>query len=401
MKHFAMLAAMAVAIAGCSDDGPKTKNTPPVRVQMSAGEAASAASANALAYRTFDKLYKQSENVAFSPLSAQMALAMTANGATGETLDEMLAVLCPDASLADLNSLYGKLYNTLPVTDKRTRVAMANSFWHDNAVVPNSGFCATLSDDYGAIVRAYDVKNKSAAADAVNGWVKDATSGVIPELVDADQIKSFVIANALYFKSEWTEKFDMKDTKNDMFTNSDFSTSSVPFMNGEMDGRYTEFGTTEIAELPFGNGAYAITLVLPERGRMPDKALADIAADPRLLDAGLKNYEVRVKMPRFKLETRMQLQEVYKAFGIERAFDSRAQLTGICVAGETLSCIVHACSVEVNEDGAEAAAATATGGDLAVVGPMGASIEIDRPFAYMIREASTGVILFMGAINKF
>ena len=145
-----------------------------------------------------------------------MALAMTANGATGETLDEMLAVLCPDASLADLNSLYGKLYNTLPVTDKRTRVAMANSFWHDNAVVPNSGFCATLSDDYGAIVRAYDVKNKSAAADAVNGWVKNATNGVVPELVDADQIKSFVIANALYFKSEWTEKFDMKDTKNDM-----------------------------------------------------------------------------------------------------------------------------------------------------------------------------------------
>ncbi len=70
-------------------------------------------------------------------------------------------------------------------------------------------------------------------------------------------------------------------------------------------------------------------------------------------------------MPRFKVETRMQLQEVYKAFGIERAFDSRAQLTGICVAGATLNCIVHACSVEVNEDGAEAAVATATGGDLA------------------------------------
>lgn len=407
MKRIALFALAAVALAACSDnDAPEPGGsgggdvTPPKKIELNAAEAVSVESANALAFATFGQLYKPEENTLFSPLSAQMALAMTANGATGETRAELLDALCGEgASLADLNTLYGKLYATLPVTDKATRMTIANSFWHDAQLTPGVEFCSTLGAEYGAVLRSYDRNNRSEAAEAVNAWVNDATGGLIPRLVSADDVNAFMIVNALYFKSEWKEKFDPAKSAPGYFTNADGSKSRPKYMNGTIPGSSAMVDDVVLAQFPFGNGAYVFDAVLPAQGQSVAEAMDVVAKYSSEAFRGLEGGDLTVKMPRFTAESTLDLIPVCKAFGIERMFSPGAELDGIVDADTYINLLRQACTIEVNEEGAEATAATVVGGELAAAPP--SKIILNRAFGYMIRETSTGMIVFMGAVNRF
>ncbi|MDE6136214.1 MAG: hypothetical protein K2F97_01915 [Muribaculaceae bacterium] len=405
MKKIALFAMAALAMAACSDNdapGPGRGGdvTPPKKIELNAAETVSVESANAFAFATFGQLYGPDENTLFSPLSAQMALAMTANGATGETRAELLGALCGEgASLADLNTLYGKLCAALPVTDKATRMTIANSFWHDAQLTPAAEFGSTLGADYGAVLRSYDRNARPEAAEAVNSWVKDATGGLIPRLVSENEIGAFMIANALYFKSEWQEKFDRSKSVSGDFTNADGSKSTATYMNGSVPGQCGVVEDVTVGQLPFGNGAYVLTAVLPAAGQSVDEAMAVVATYSPDVYGYLGSGNLTVKMPRFTTKSSLDLIPVCKALGIERMFGADAELGGIVNADVYVSLLRQACTIEVNEDGAEAAAATIVGGEL--MATPASSLVLDRAFGYMIRETSTGMIVFMGAVNRF
>ena len=326
-----------------------------------------------------------------------MAVSLTTQGAPGETFDEMLGVLCPGArTLSDLNSLYGKLAGELPLADGKTTVAIANSVWYAEDFSVSLSFTRMLAEEYLATVSAFGLGNRAGVASLVNAWISDATRGNITGMLKEDQVSALMIVNALYFKSEWAKKFDKRNTKTGTFTNIDFSPASVPFMHGSMNGAYGKIGNVEVASLPFGNGAFEMVVVLPERGVAPDDALDALQASGGVED--LNGVELRLSMPSFKVRAQLDLVPAYKALGIRRAFGSDAEFGNMGNVAANIGLLMQECCIEVNEEGAEASAATVNG----FVTSSGNVVDLilDHPFAYLIRESSTGTILFMGAVNR-
>ena len=238
MKKIIIFAAVVfgVGLAACSDDnGGGSDSNEPVRISLNGPEKRVSRAAQDLAVRTFAEIYDDDVNVAFSPLSAQIALAMAANGATEETLEEMLEQLCSGGDVEHLNSLYGKLCAGLPLLDAKSTVDIANSFWHSDGFEVLPSFCMSLSENYTAPTASYDISSPAAAAELVNKWIEKSTKGKISNIIGANDVKAYMIVNALYFKSQWCEKFDKDKTRPDKFTNSDGSVSDVQFMNGVVE----------------------------------------------------------------------------------------------------------------------------------------------------------------------
>lgn len=383
-----------------SDDGGGKAIEPPTRIQLTGDESRAMEAGNEFAADFFDEAYVPGRNVAFSPISIQMALGMLANGADGQTLDEILDAIGDESSLSAVNTLYGKLCTTLPVTDGNTNLRIANSLWHTQSFSATNAFRSAISDAYGAALHSFDNANKTGAANDINRWISNATDGSITNMVSADVLADCMLINAISFKSLWAKPFDSSKTAASNFTNFDGSKSSVPMMNSSLDGLYAEYEGVEIARLAFGNAAFSMTFILPRAGQSLDDAVDDVL-DGNGAAGSLRSCKLTVKLPKFEAECTISAKQALAELGIRRVFSpSEAELTGISGSHTYISDVLHSCCVEVDEEGAKAAAATITG-LVTSAGPNGtASITLDRPFAYYISESSTGAILFIGAIDK-
>lgn len=390
-------------LAACSDEpgGDNGDNgSKAIDIQLTADEATCAKAMNTLACKTLAQLDGvETENVVFSPLSTGMALSMAANGAGGNTLRQMQDVLCPDASLSALNSLNTKLLRDLPLTDSKAKVRLANSLWYARSYEIKAAFSQLLADAYNTYAASYDPADKPAAAAAVNAWAEKATEGIIRDILRPNDVADrYMIANAAYFKATWAEKFKKEDTRPGTFTCADGTAVSAPMMHGEMRAAYGENEGTEFAALPFGNKAYWMGVVLPLEGQNIVPAMTHIIelVNWQMIAA---NIDLTLTMPRFTVASRMYMEEAYKSLGISDAFNPEiADFSAISDQASYISRIKHACEIRVDEDGAEAAAVTVSGGDMAA-GP-GRVLVLDRPFGFFIIEKSTGTILFMGILNR-
>ena len=403
MKKLLVLATglAAVVLSSCSEENEnKPQRFQPI--YLSEAEYDMVDQANETAYKTFDMLYdREKPTVAFSPLSAQMAIAMTANGAAEETLAELAELVCgKGSSISDVNTLYGNLYAAMPSVDPQTTISIANSVWLDRGISFKDSFTRCMAEYYGAATATYDKHNATAAAAMVNDWVSKSTKGGVSKIVDAEHVEDFMIVNALYFKGQWAERFDKSLTKEKPFACADGTTSRVPFMHKKLQAHYGEIGTTELADLNFGYNHYRMELILPEEGVMPDECLRSLT--DMQLRCSFSMNEVNIALPRFKAELNSDLAETYRSMGVESAFNAeKADFKAMTDSEVHLKHVFHNCLVEVDEDGAKAAAATAVSGSDTAIGPMGeAYITLDRPFAFIIRETSTDIIVFMGAVNK-
>lgn len=399
MKQYLIPALAIVALASCDDNGGGGSKNEPISIALTQEEAATVKSLNAMACKVFEALDgTDRENIVFSPLSAGMALSMAANGAAGNTLRQMQAVMCPDASLQSLNSLNAKLLRDLPMTDAGAKVRIANSLWHSTGFDVKPAFSQTLADSYSAAVTAYDRANSSAAAAAVNDWASKATEGVIKNLLNADEVPdSHMIANAAYFKAGWSRKFDKSATRPGPFHCADGSVVNTPMMRATRNVVYAEKDGMKLMGLPFGNEAYSMYMVLPAEGQTVAAATSAAVGIRQMVNG---YAYVSLVMPRFSVGTKTDMSEVFRALGMADAFTAAAaDFSALSDAPSYISLIKHACDIRVDEDGAEAAAATVIGGETAV-GP-GLDVVFDRPFGFFVVEESTGVVLFMGAVNKF
>jgi serpin B len=375
--------------------------------QLTAGEQKLIVTSNRFAFSFFREVVRQEDpdsNVFISPLSAAMALGMTYNGARGETQTAMAQTLgLEDLTIQEANESFRSLIDLLRGLDPNVDFQLANSIWYRLGFVPRPEFLDVNQRYFDARVSALDFDSPNAVS-TINDWVNDNTNGKIPRIIESIErdLVMFLI-NAIYFKGAWVYEFDKDRTRDEAFTLRGGGQRAVAMMHhggGAYVGRYQGQGF-EVVDLPYGGGAYSMTILLPDRGRDVDSVIAGLSEGSwEEIVAGLERDSLAVAMPKFRLQWDSTLNGVLTAMGMGVAFiPYRADLSGI--AGNPgdlyIGYVKQATFVDVNEEGTEAAAATVVAVSY-VVSAGRREFRVDRPFAFLIREHLSGTILFMGRI---
>ena len=344
-------------------------------------------------------------NVFVSPLSVNLALSMTMNGAAGETMDEMKEALKAKAYSMDAINKYNKaLREALLNIDPSTDISIANSIWYDKALDVKKAFISVNKDYYDAEVKALDFRSSNVVKQ-INDWASDKTKKKIPKIIEAlspDEVMCLI--NAIYFKGVWRLKFNKSDTQEENFYPENASMHPVNMMKQTALFLYSEDDYCRYLRMAFGNWAFNMVMMLPKDGQTVDDVIANLHNES-WHDAmkTMGSYEVNLCLPRFKTECSYEMQNsILPAMGMQIPFSDDADFSGISDASLKITRVIHKTFVDVNEEGAEAAAATAVVmAPTAVESPSIPKIDyvVNKPFAFAICENSTGVILFVGKMG--
>ena len=348
---------------------------------------------------------KGQENIFFSPLSIEMALSMTANGAEGNTQTEMRQALGQQNFTTDaINKQFQSLMANIPQRDN-FKINLANSIWYKNTFQVKPDFLQTNETFYNAEVSALDFTAPEAPGQ-INQWVSDATEGKIPKVLD--QIKQddiMFLINAIYFEAAWKDSFPVFDTKDQLFKVNGDSPQLRKFMKLKTTYPYLKTDDFQAVSLPYAVDDYAMTIFLPSEGSSVGNLVNSLSAsqmDEYL--SQLSEAEVYLRLPRFSMEFEQSLKTMLANLGMKAAFQpQQADLTSISESGDLyVSEVKHNSFLQVYEQGTIAAAATTVAvGTTSIEIPDGDNImDVDRPFLLMIHQQSTSRILFMGSIQK-
>jgi serpin B len=400
-----------VVVAACSDPNAPSVRTSPITTlprTLSSGEQAVIVGSNAFGFgllRELDRTRADS-NIFMSPLSASMALGMAMNGSAGQTFDEMRAALSfGTRSGSEINASYRSLIDLLRGLDKTVDFRIANSIWYRAGFPFEQTFLDESRQFFDAKVSGLDFAAPSAVP-TINDWVNQSTNGKIDKIVDgpiADDVVMYLI-NAIYFKGAWTTRFDKSLTRPDQFTTVSGATAPIAMMRRTDTVRVAETTDAQVLDLPYGGGAFAMTILLPKAGKSIASLVSSLTADS--WQAAVTNTSprsVELQMPRFTLRWEALLNDPLKALGMRQAFEGgRADFSRMSSsAGDRLyiSRVKQKSFVDVHEEGTEAAAVTSV--EISVTCACGPQvIRIDRPFVFAIRERLSGTILFLGKIVR-
>lgn len=372
--------------------------TPAVNTKVTAANAK-------FGFKLFSEILKQkssqnSQNIFISPTSVAIALDMAYNGARGETQQAMAKTLeLQGISLQEINSANAALIAGLQNSDD-IQLNIANSLWVRQDVDFNPDFFQTNQDFYKASVTNLDFSDPE-AANVINDWVRQSTDGKINSIVQQINPNDVLfLINAIYFKGKWTQQFDPKQTTGQPFYLTTGGQKQHPLMSQSGKYRYYENEKFQAVSLPYGNdGRLSLYVFLPHDNSSLTAFYQDLNADnwEKWLDQ-FRNRQGSIRLPRFKIDYDLTLNDTLKALGMGIAFERSGDFSGI---GDnlTISEVKHKTFVEVNEEGTEAAAATSVGITL-VSAPLEQPFQmiVDRPFFCAIRDNQTGAILFMGSI---
>lgn len=351
-------------------------------------------------------------NLFFSPFSIETALAMTAGGAKGNTLAEMRQTLHLPTDIekgtAGFKSLLAALNGDGKPADKRGyELSVANALWGMKGHPWRAEYLKASQAAFGAGLEQVNFADEPTARKTINDWVEGHTNKKIKDLIPSgllDADTRMVLTNAVYFKGKWDLEFDKKLTKDGPFTLADGKKADVPLMHRTGDMRYAESADWQAVDLAYKGGETVMTVILPKKvdglADLEKKFSVDLLAG---LTKGLRTQEVTLTLPRFKAETQFTLRTPLTALGMKDAFTAKADFTGMHTSPESLfiSDVLHKAFVDVNEEGTEAAAATAVvmKRASAIVDPP-KKFTADRPFLYLIRHTPTNTVLFVGRCEK-
>jgi len=358
-------------------------------------------------FRLFGELRRQQaqQNTFVSPASIALGLAMTYNGAAGETKEALAQALAvPGLSLDDFNRANAALLAALRGADPSVKLAVADSLWGRQGVHFRRAFLAANRQSYGAKVTTLDFADPR-AAETINAWVRKGTDGRIDKIVEQVSADAMLfLINAIYFKGQWTDKFDRNLTREKPFTLPDSRRETVPLMSRDDEFLYLETAAFQAVELPYGKQRMSLYVFLPAGSSSLSAFCAQLNANR--WDAWVAQFSHReghLELPRFRLEYAVQLNEALSALGMGAAFDKgRADFAGMSDVPLYIAEVLHKTFVELNEEGTEAAAVTAVEMAPTVVAPeyrpKPFTMVVDRPFFCAIRDNQTGVLPFLGAI---
>lgn len=358
------------------------------------------------AFDIFKQLNKEDEekSIFISPLSISIALSMTYEGSNGTTKDGMSKALnYENIDIDTVNDTYKNHLRYLNQVDDKIRLDINNSIWIKEGKEIKEDFLSVNKEVFEAYIKSLDF-SKEQAVEEINNWIKNATNGKISKMLNPPippQVVMYLI-NAIYFKGDWAEEFDEKNTFSREFYAGDGSAQLVMMMSKNGEVEYGEGEDYKAVRLPYGNGKTAMYCILPKRDISINKFIETIDSQKwnEIKDSIVENNEIVLQIPRFKLEYGVKrLNESLIELGMGEAFSDNADFSGIS-DGLAISRVLHKAVIEVNEKGSEAAGVTV------VEVTESASIEEplsfigDRPFIFMIEENETGAILFMGKLYK-
>eukprot|EP00262_Sarcandra_glabra_P003884 TRINITY_DN14727_c0_g1_i1.p1 TRINITY_DN14727_c0_g1~~TRINITY_DN14727_c0_g1_i1.p1 ORF type:complete len:414 (+),score=74.58 TRINITY_DN14727_c0_g1_i1:106-1347(+) len=354
-------------------------------------------------------------NLVFSPLSIHVVLSLIAAGSKGKTLEQMLSFLKSEKT-EDLNSFSSQIV-ALVLTDGSLgggpRLSFVNGVWVEKSLSLKPSFKEVVYSVYKAEAEQVDFQTKAVeVANEVNSWAENVTSGLIKELLPSGSVDSsarLVFANALYFKGAWSDKFDVSKTKDSEFHLLNGTTVQVPFMTSKKKQFLSSFNGFKALKLPYKQGddqrQFSMYFLLPdERDGLKDLA-EKMGSDSGFLEHHLPAQEVKVsefKIPRFKISFGFEASGVLKDLGLLLPFSGEGDLTEIVDSPVSqnlfVSSVFHKSFIEVNEEGTEAAAASAAVIKLRGLPAPPMDFVADHPFTFLIREDMTGVVLFIGYV---
>ena len=346
-------------------------------------------------------LEDRDQNIFISPLSILLALAMSYNGAVGDTSIEMADALeFTGFDLEELNSGFGDLTASIENADSDIELAIANSIWMNLGFEAKKDFIERNSKYFSSEVREIDFSD-AGTVDTINGWIADATRDKIKKMlreIPADAVMYLI--NAIYFKGNWTNEFDENMTGDDDFYLADGSTKKVPMMNQTEEFLYHKGEGFSGVKLPYGQEKMAMYIILPDEGESVDSVIGFFDAGKwRETVRSFSERQVILTMPKYKMEYGIKLlNDVLTNMGMGIAFGADADFSGIR-PGIFISRVLHKAVIEVNEKGSEAAAVTVVEKlESAEIVEEPVEFKVDRPFFFVIADDRSGSILFMGKV---
>ncbi|TVU46119.1 hypothetical protein EJB05_05637 [Eragrostis curvula] len=363
-------------------------------------------------------------NAVFSPLSIHVALSLLSAGAGGDTRDQLAAVLGGGYGLGGADGLHTLAEQMMQVAladgsaAGGPQIAFANSVFVDSSLKFKPAFQEIASGKYKAETRSVDFQKKAAEAAAqVNSWVENVTSSLIKEILPpglVDHTTRLALVNALYFKGTWAEKFAAYKTKDHQFHLLDGRTVQAPFMSSTKEQYVASYGNLKVLRLPYRQGGdkrqMSMYILLPSAKDGLWSLAEKLSSEPEFLENHIPTMKVEVgqfKVPKFKISSGFDASKSLQTLGLQLPFSAEADLSEFVDALDAeaenfhVSSVIHKSFVDVNEEGTRAAAATV----VRLMG-MGMSMErrtttdfvADHPFIFLIREDTTGVILFVGRV---
>jgi serine protease inhibitor len=381
----------------------------PIKIELRGSEAEMVKSDQQFAIEFFANVFNEEaaeldKNFMISPLSLSMALAMTWNGADGETKAVMQKVLKLDGYTdQEVNEYYEKLREALLKTDPSTKLAIANSIWTNKNIKIKDDFIRLNNEYFNSTVESVDFSDANSVK-LMNKWAADNTNNLITHVLDKTNPNALMyLMNALYFKGIWTSEFNSRNTSSKPFYSEDGQTKNVDMMHQKSSFNYNENQTMQIVELPYGNQAFSMIVLLPKEGNK----LADVTQELQNsnswgnLVSGLRSTQVDLYLPKFKTEYSRVLNDVLEKMGMGIAFEpGAADFSRMTDADAFIYFVEQFTYINTDEVGTEAAAVTVVGIEPTSYQPdRTATFNANRPFIYIIRENSTGSILFMGAVK--
>ena len=336
-----------------------------------------------------------------SPLSMQFLLGMILDGAQGQTADEICSVLgYGKGEVDDVNEFCKSMLEQLPALDKKTTLTIANAIFVDDGWPLLDSYKTAVSKYYQAEVSNLDFSDGVASLQAINGWGSKHTNGLVPKILDEVNPNLLaILLNAMYFKSQWKEKFQKSATSQETFTDESGAKKQVPMMKQTKKYGYMEDKVFQAVKLPYGNGAFSMTVFLPQDGYK----LADVIKDLKSIGLNavryMSNYEVDLWLPRFETTYHIKLNDILSDMGMPSSFDSsKADFKAMSAYAAYLSFVQQDAVIKVDEEGSEAAVVSSAGmmKDAAPSAIDRVVFHADHPFIYMITESSTGAVLFAG-----
>ena len=401
-----LVLAMALGMTACSQVSANDlmKDVPAKAVDVLPDMDAGAAAAADFGVRLFKTSMEEGENTLISPLSVLYALAMTANGADGETLAQMEQVLGMDVD--NLNSYMLTYLNLLPEA-KDYKMSLANSIWFkdDPNFAVEQSFLQTNADYYGA--GAYKAAFDEGTRNDINNWVKEHTDGMIPEIIDEIPDEAIMyLVNALAFDAKWADEYEEHQIREGSFTMEDGTRQDVDMMHSE-EYTYLEDDLATGFIKYYKDRRYAFVAMLPNEGVTVSQYVDSLTGEHlRELLNNPQDLTVFASIPKFETEYDIEMSEVLQEMGMTDAFDYRvadfSKLGTYNVDGMNICInrVLHKTFISVTEQGTRAGAATAV--EMVAEGAMEIveykEVILDRPFVYMLIDCETNLPFFIGTM---
>jgi len=371
---------------------------------------------NFFAFNLYKEFYNDQAttgNIFNSPFSIFTALAMTYEGAKGETAQEMANVLNIEQG-NDTFHKYMQALNKYLNENSEYNISTANAIWPSQYYSLLQDYIDIIKNFYDGEVSEVDYSDPVAAAEKINTWVEDQTNNLIQDLVSPDVIDpiltKLILTNAIYFKGTWMIQFDESNTTNREFTTSydeKIDVKTMQLVDTENFFNYTETQEFQVLELPYKGNEISMIIFLPTASSELSDIINNMDKDSYLeIINSMSRQKVDIYLPKFEIKTPLyKINDYLKNLGIKNAFSGNADFSGLDgIGGLFISDVLHKAYIDVNEEGTEAAAATAVVMWLTSIEPddetQRKTFDANHPFLFTIHQKQTNTILFMGTIEN-